>query len=163
VTDKLSAEQEPAVEARAASDDEAIDEITVEGRGNPAYFRRQVVQAENEFYDFFNAYTSEDDFKIVCERKERHGFTKVKVRTCESKYESRIAFDLTQENLNRSSRRSPNFVAVRQLSEYKDETAKRREEQLADMARVLSEHPEFKEKLIALNKAKAALKEAEPR
>ena len=140
---------------------EPVDEITVTGQGNRNYFKRQMIRAETEFYDLFNELTSEEDFRIVCKTEKRHAFTNIKVRKCESLYESRIAYELTQRAFQLGSQNSTNAsVPATKRGEYEKRVAERRQEQLEDMARVLEENPEFKEKLIALNKAKADYEES---
>ena len=140
---------------------EPVDEITVTGQGNRNYFKRQMIRAETEFYDLFNELTTEKDFRIVCETENRHAFTNIKVRKCQSVYESRIAYELTQRAFQMGSRAGANIeVPATKRGEYAQRVAERRQEQLEDMARILEENPEFKEKLIALNKAKAEYEES---
>ncbi|MEM1262369.1 MAG: hypothetical protein AAGH76_08230 [Pseudomonadota bacterium] len=137
-----------------AQRDEAIDEVVVTAEGNLTYLRRQIVRAENDFYKLFNELTTEDDFKIICKKEKRHGFTNMIVRKCKSKYEDSIAFDLTQRDRRMGSFERTSLPTTKQ-GEYEQRVAKRREEQLADMARILQENPEFQQKLVTLNEAKA--------
>lgn len=145
---------QPGDDASTAKDGEPIDEVVVTAEGNLTFLRRQIIRAENDFYNLFNDLTSEDDFKIVCKKEKRHGFTNMIVRKCKSKYEDTIAFELTQRDRRLGSFERTSLPTTKQ-GEYEQRVAKRREEQLAEMARILQENPEFQQKLITLNEAKA--------
>ncbi|MEL7538042.1 MAG: hypothetical protein AAFM91_13410 [Pseudomonadota bacterium] len=157
-TVESTTDAESTSEAEPKSDDESIDEITVTGQGSVTSFRNQMFRAEDAFFDLFNQLTTEEDFEIVCERRRRHSFTRTTERYCESRFESRIAFELTQRNINLGSVESA--IPVPLQGEYERQVKKRRDDQLKEMERVLLENPELQQKLIELNEAKAKYEEA---
>ncbi|MEM9688113.1 MAG: hypothetical protein AAF917_01420 [Pseudomonadota bacterium] len=165
IADEAPAAEEnvPSVEAVTAYQ-EPIDEIIVESKPGRSYLRKEVIKAEDAFYDMYNKLASEDDFIVVCERVSRDLSTRVKVRKCESKYEARIAYEINQRNLDLGTiENAAQFGRTRDSSEFKQQAEERREDQLKDMERVLEENPEFVQKLIELNKAQTDYLEARSR
>lgn len=144
--------------------DESIETITVIGEESLAFYRYEIERAENEFFTLFNQMTSEADHKVVCEKKNRHGFTRIKQRECTSGYETRIKYELTQRAINSSSLRRPvggngdSFLQnIPKTGEYYVAALKIRKDQLQEFREKILSSPDLQEKYIKLQEAKAKL------
>jgi hypothetical protein len=135
---------------------EDIEQITVTGNDQINVLRYQMHRAEEEFFDFFNQLTTNKDFQITCKQEAKHGFTRIKQRNCSSAFETRIEFELTQDALR--TRGGLENVPLR--GEIYTAQKIVRKKQLEEMKKLISENPDFQQKLIALNNAKAKFEQA---
>ena len=75
-----------AEEADKADDEtvEAIDEITVMGVRDLGVLRAEMVRAEDEVYELYNALNDDDDYDIICKKEARIG-SQIKFRVCQAR------------------------------------------------------------------------------
>jgi hypothetical protein len=71
--------------AAAAQDDEATEEIVVVGDKSVGQLRREVYEAEENFYDLYNALNDDPDFDVKCYYETPTG-THVKNHVCRAKF-----------------------------------------------------------------------------
>lgn len=71
--------------AAAAQDDEATDEIVVVGDKSAGQLRREVYQAEEDFYDLYNSLNDDPDYNVNCYYETATG-THVKNHVCRAKF-----------------------------------------------------------------------------
>jgi len=70
-----------------------IERIQVTGERPRIYFRRAMVKAENNFYDLYNQLTTNNDFKVECEKVFRPG-SHIKNRVCKPNFTKKIRNDM---------------------------------------------------------------------
>jgi len=79
----------PSGHCQSPSDSEAIEEIRVYGEKSLVRFRQEVNDAEEIFFERFNALNSDDDFDIHCYREAKTG-SHIKRRVCNANYVRRL-------------------------------------------------------------------------
>jgi len=73
--------------------DSDIERIQVIGKRPRLYFRKQIVKAEDNFYELYNQLTMNNEFKIQC-RKEFKPYSHLKHRVCKANYTKTIRDDI---------------------------------------------------------------------
>jgi len=73
-----------------------IERIQVIGQRPRLYFRRTMEKAEDNFYDMYNQLTTDNDFKVQC-NKEFRSFSHIKHRVCKPNYTKTIRDDMFAE------------------------------------------------------------------
>jgi len=71
--------------AASAQDDEATEEIVVVGDKSIGQLRREVYEAEEEFYDLYNALNDDPEYDVKCFYETSTG-THVKNHVCRAKF-----------------------------------------------------------------------------
>lgn len=64
---------------------------TPELKESTGYYKKQLVKAEDNFYDLFNELTENEAFRVKCKRKTiDDSFSRIKKRVCESKFKKLV-------------------------------------------------------------------------
>ena len=75
-----------------------IERIQVTGERPRIYFRREMIKAEDNFYDLYNKLTLNEDFKVRCEKVFRAG-SHIKNRVCKPNFTKTIRANMQAESL----------------------------------------------------------------
>ncbi|GAB5383621.1 MAG: hypothetical protein Alis3KO_07440 [Aliiglaciecola sp.] len=146
-------------------DSETIESITVTGDGK-AFYRQLMNLAEDDFFDLYNQITENEDLKVKCKTKNRHGFTRIKQRKCESAFVSRIKYDNVQVSIESGSRRTGALSSgtwmnrIGLTTKSYSEMKKLRKQQIEDLEQKIKDNPELQQKLIKLLQSKEKYKNA---
>lgn len=123
----------------ATTDTESeIERIDVIGKKPLVLMKRDMIRAEDEFYDLYNELVEYREMRMDCEMQSLHNFTRVKKRTCKPKFLEAIKNDEMDKAIDRAGGRNsianimnavPDIVIVRQRVKEKN----------IEMANVMSE------------------------
>ena len=157
-----NAQIEQTPQLQSADTQEDIERITVEGSDQLSVLRHSFYRAEEDFFNLFNELTTDESFQITCKPKERHAFTRIKKRTCESKFQDEEEYAMTQKAIFNGSRRNEDAWMARLPLQGEVYTQQRRlqKKQIAAMEALITENPELQQKLIKLNQAKQKYQDA---
>ena len=89
--------------AAAAQDEEAIDDVVVVGEKSMADLRREVYQAEEDFYSLHNKFNTNRDFNVSCFYETPTG-TRVKNHVCRARFVTKAYSSHAARNRNDLSR-----------------------------------------------------------
>ena len=122
----------------------AIEHITVYGQRPLIYFKNQVIKAENDFFNLFNQFADQDEFKIKCSRSSSSG-TRIRSRVCEPAYITDLKYDI--RFLSGGSLFNAPNIPVYLDRDFQRRARQKRVEHIAYMTRIADEHPELQDKL----------------
>jgi hypothetical protein len=141
-------------------DNEAVDEIVVYGQKSLSRLRREMHQASEAFFDVYNALNSDDDFDISCGYETRLGQRR-KNHVCKPRFAVKAearetsSFMMSGGAAQRSTGPGAGFNPG---DGYVTPTERRVREKEARMweevSELLAEHPEFREALEKLVRAR---------
>lgn len=157
------------ISADKSKPSEAIENIVVSG-DSIGFYRHVMNKAEDDLFDLYNDLALKNDFKVKCERKNRHGFTRIKHRKCESNFVSRIQYEALQREISTGSKRqlangkltSNSWLSRSSLTNgyLYAEMRKLKEDQIEDFEQKLLAHPELQQKLIKFLEAREKFEQA---
>ena len=91
---------------------EAIDEITVMGARDLGALRAEMVRAEDEVYELYNALNDNDDYDIICRKEARVG-SQIKFRVCLSRFMRDAISEAAEEDEGFVSLTQPRVIEER--------------------------------------------------
>lgn len=140
---------------------QSLERIEVLGERPVSYYKKQLKNAQRAFFDEYNNFAGEDDFKIECEFRKK-SFSNYQTQECEPKFVSKLLFEGTQEAFSMGSRRDVEDMLARIPSKRKMELviAQRRKQQLEDMAQQIQAHPSLLAAYQKMVFAKSSLEQA---
>lgn len=145
-----------------------LERIIVEGDEQISVLRYNFYRAEEDFFNLFNELIDNESFRISCKQKERHAFTRIKQRSCESKFQDEEEYRMTQRAIQTGSRRydgternAGHWMSRLPLQgEVYTQQKRLQKKQIAAMEALIVENPELQQKLIKLNEAKQKFEDA---
>ena len=135
--------------------------ITIYGDRPISFYKRKVRLAENTLFDLYNELTEVDEFKVIC-KKRQHSFSKLRTRTCESKFVSKLTYKYQkQASSTTSKRRSGGSSSNSVLNAKKNaEMQEKRKQQIEDFGKLVNSNQKLREHFEELNNAKKLLEYA---
>lgn len=130
------------------------------------YYQRNLIRTENAFFNLMNTLVDDDDFKVSCEMRAIKAFSRLKARTCEARFVSRIKSETTQRNFRQVSPGSMeggvpgNSMPTPSTYEVQSRINKRQEEQLEMMVKLIKENPSLFKAYQELEEAKRLVEES---
>lgn len=131
--------------------DKDIEVIGVVGERSLLYFKDQLLKAEMDFYDAYNALDIDEKFRVVCRRENRPG-SRIKDDVCYPQYVLQRMAQETQEALLSG-------LPYPDLDDIEFAVREEREESMAYVEKVVTENPHLIEKLIVMNQKKQKYEE----
>jgi len=129
-----------------ASNNETIDNIVVTGQKSLGDLRRDVFQAEEEFYEVFNSLNDEKDYTVRCFYERATG-TNIKNHVCRARFVTKAYSAHAGRNgndLSRVANQSTNPAFVEKTAKYQEK-----------METLIAANPELQEALIRYNTVRA--------
>ena len=145
---------------------EPIESITVTGEGK-VFYRQLMNLAEDELFDLYNELTEDKDFKVKCSNKNRHGFTRIKQRKCESAFQSRIKYENMQVARKSGSSRTGTLSngtwmnRVGPSAKSYAEMKELRKKQVEDIVQKIMDNPALEQKFRKLLQTRESYKNAD--
>lgn len=132
--------------APAQDDDQVTENIVVVGEKSTAQMRRDVFEAEEEFYAIYNELNDDDDYDVSCFYEKATG-TNIKNHVCRAKFVSKAYSRAASRNRNDLSRvanqdANPDFAKKTAIYQEKLES-------------LISANPHLQEALVRYNTARA--------
>lgn len=138
----------------ASKDSEhSMERIEVTGKPPKQFYRERLHLAQESFFQLFNQLTQEDAFKVTCERRKQHAFTRLTERVCEAQFVS----DIKHENLVRASEMQSKKSSALHLgnkSAYRKQYKIMQQKQVQHMVELINSNPKLREQYQALQQAK---------
>jgi len=131
------------------ANDPDIERIQVVGERPRIYFRREMIKAEDNFYDLYNQLTPNDDFKVRCEKVFRAG-SHIKNRVCKPNFTKTI-----RANMYAGSLAEMTSTAYNQEVDFR--IKKMQEEHYKSMEKTVNNNPKLKELLLSFHSKRKAL------
>jgi len=137
------------VQQEADTNDPDIERIQVTGERPRIYFRREMIKAEDNFYDLYNKLTLNEDFKVRCEKVFRKG-SHIKNRVCKPNFTKTIRASMHAESIAEMASTSYN-------QEVKFRIKKMQEKHYRAMEKTVNNNPKLKELLISFHSKRQEL------
>jgi hypothetical protein len=138
--------QDEEASIRVASNNETIDDIVVVGQKSMATLRREVFEAEEDFYSLFNDLNDDRDYDVKCFYEKATG-TNIKNHVCRARFVSK-AFSAHAARNRNDITRVANQDANPAMAE---KTAKFQEK----METLIAANPDLQAALVRYNTARA--------
>ncbi len=112
--------QDEEASTEVASDDEAIEDIVVVGQKSMAELRRDVFQAEEDFYSVYNKFNDDKEYDVRCFYEKPTG-TNIKNHVCRARFVTK-AFERharrNRNNLSSVANQSADPVIAEKTAKY---------------------------------------------
>ncbi|XOV79617.1 MAG: hypothetical protein ACFHVJ_01360 [Aestuariibacter sp.] len=131
----------------------SMERIEVTGKPPKHFFRERLYLAQENFFELFNQLTQDEAFKVTCERRKQHAFTRLTERVCEAQFVS----DIKHENLARASEMQSKKSSALHLgdkSKYRKQYKEMQQKQLQHMVELLNSNTKLRQQFQALQQAK---------
>jgi len=116
------------------------ERIEVLGTKSRMTFRREMIKAEDNFYDMYNQLTTNNDFKVRCKKVKKVG-SHIKNRECKPNFTQTMRANIIADNLKEMS-----SIAYDQELEFRIKDMQ--EKHLKSMATTISNNAKLKELFI---------------
>ncbi|WP_371195204.1 hypothetical protein [Glaciecola sp. SC05] len=104
-------------EQSAAVNENDTEVIDVVGEQHLVFYRDNLHEAEDAFFGMLNEVIEDDDFKVTCKTQLIQAFSRLKERTCEANFVSRITGRETRDGID--SGNQPSTMKIRRQLDKK--------------------------------------------
>ena len=154
----------PASEAKIISED--TENIEVRGQRPASFYRKIVIEREDQFFAKLNTLVTSNDFNVTCEQTKKHAFSRIRTRYCEAKFVSKIKAALFEEQYASMSLSQILKAEFKSLSgpnaQLKRRISNRNSDFLNEVKSLLENDPELVKLYRELEAAKSTLATAHP-
>jgi len=126
-----------------------IERIQVTGDRPRIYLRRAMVKAENNFYDLYNQLTTNNDFKVQCEKVFKPG-SHIKNRVCKPNFTKTIRSNMHANDLADMMSSSYNQAVAFRMKNMQ-------EKHYRAMEKTVNNNPKLKELLLSFHSKRQEL------
>jgi len=137
------------VQQEADTNDPDIERIQVTGERPRIYFRREMIKAEDNFYDLYNKLTLNEDFKVRCEKVFRPG-SHIKSRVCKPNFTKTVRAAMHAESIAEMASTSYN-------QEVDFRIKKMQEKHYKAMEKTVNSNPQLKKLLLSFHSKRQEL------
>ncbi len=146
----------------APSASKTTEIIGIVGTQHLSQFRRDLQNAENNFFSLMNTVVSDDDFKVECKTQHLQAFSRLKGRKCEANFVSRLIGEQTQRDfdLQGPGAKLANSFEMTSSVSVQLKLKQRQQDYLEELVTQINSNPHLLEAYNKLRIAKASYAEA---